>query len=1295
MIFRKFWYLSRSASLLAVMGFVLLVAIGIGSLVSAVQLLTLIDSVSQSRLASEKLTTLLLDLNEEETSLRGFLLTGDERFVQKKADGPERFAQELAALRALTADDPAILRDSAHLETLHAKRLAWSASAIALYAEQGPAAAVRYLAAGTGLDINNAARAALASLRDRQAATQVLREARATRATRVASVAIPVGISLAVLVFLAALGWMNGEVSRRQRLQQERDRFFDNSLDMLTITGFDGHIESINPAWTRTLGWTAEEITTQAWLSFVHPEDHALTIAASTAMMQGKEAREFENRCRCKDGSYRWLSWSGRAYQDSRQLYTVVRDVTESRRALEKMRLLETCIDRLNDIVLITEAEPQSKPGPRIVYVNDAFEMRTGYTREEVIGQTPRLLQGPKTQQAALARISNALRQWQPCREELINYTKTGEEFWIELDIVPVANASGWFTHWIAIERDITERKATENRLQLAASVFTHSRDGITITDTNGTILDVNSAFERITGYRRHEVLGQNPRILQSGLQGAEFYASMWQTLTDKGYWTGELFNRRKSGEVFPEIVTISAVQDANDQLTNYLAIFSDMSELHAHQQLLERIANHDPLTGLPNRSGLEQFVEESILAAQRSGDPVAMMMLSIDNFKSLNSALGHQSGDQLLVAFQQRVKAGIRELDMLGRLPGEGFVIVLPATALSGATTLALKLAEVLALPFTIKSHEILLTASIGIASYPADASDFEGLVSCCSSAMFRSKQAGGNGYQLFNEAMHRQGLENQVLANALRTAIGSDQLTLHYQPLVDLQSGAIGGMEALLRWQHPTLGAVSPTRFIPVAEQCGLIKPIGAWVLRQACQDIRHWLNRGLAVPQVAINVSPIQFRDVGLAREIERTLAEFGIDPGLIYVEVTEGALMEDVVRSEATMRSLKSLGVKLSLDDFGTGYSSLSYLKLFPFDKVKIDQSFVRNMLTKNEDAIIATVVVSMAHGLGLRVIAEGVETEAQCAFLRDNMCDEIQGYLFSRPVPAVAMQALLEQAQCLPLHLLRARVRARALLIVDDEPNVISSLKRLLRRDGYTIHSASSGQAGLDVLANHPVDIILSDQRMPGMTGVEFLRSAKEHYPSTLRIVLSGYTELQSVTDAINEGAVYRFLTKPWIDDQLRSFILEAFQHKEMADENQQLNLKIRTANSELAKSNRQLLESNNDKQQLIVRSELSLNVVRETLHRIPLPVLGVDDTGMVAFVNTAAMKILNSDAFLLGSDLVSALPELSEVVNSTAEGARGVLKFNSLQYRVEWHTMGDDSASRGKIISLVEDAILV
>jgi EAL domain-containing protein (putative c-di-GMP-specific phosphodiesterase class I)/CheY-like chemotaxis protein len=391
-------------------------------------------------------------------------------------------------------------------------------------------------------------------------------------------------------------------------------------------------------------------------------------------------------------------------------------------------------------------------------------------------------------------------------------------------------------------------------------------------------------------------------------------------------------------------------------------------------------------------------------------------------------------------------------------------------------------------------------------------------------------------------------------------------------------LQSGQLCGLEALIRWQHPELGAVSPVQFIPLAEESSLIIGIGEWVLRQACRDIRHWLNIGIAVPHVAVNVSPLQFRDNDLVAQVSAALTESRLDPAMLYVEVTESALMDDVPRNGAVLNALKNLGVKLSLDDFGTGYSSLSYLKRFPFDQVKIDQSFVRDIANNANDSMLVKVIVSMAHGLGMRVIAEGVETEAQCEIMRTSICDEIQGYFFSSPISAQAIEELFSEGRRLPAHLLRLQKPQRTLLLVDDEPNIVSALKRLLRRDGYDILTASGGAEGLEVLAQHKVDVIISDQRMPGMSGVEFLRKAKALHPDTIRIVLSGYTELQSVTDAINEGAVYRFLTKPWDDERLREQISKAFEQKDLLEENRQLDIQVRSTNQELVAANRQLRE---------------------------------------------------------------------------------------------------------------------
>jgi EAL domain-containing protein (putative c-di-GMP-specific phosphodiesterase class I)/FixJ family two-component response regulator len=452
-----------------------------------------------------------------------------------------------------------------------------------------------------------------------------------------------------------------------------------------------------------------------------------------------------------------------------------------------------------------------------------------------------------------------------------------------------------------------------------------------------------------------------------------------------------------------------------------------------------------------------------------------------------------------------------------------------------------------------------------------------------------------------------------------------------------------------------------------------------------------MRTWEDAGLTGLRVAVNLSPRQFRDPQLAEKIGSALAEAGIEPRMLCLEITENVVMLDTPASQAMLTHLRSLGIDLVLDDFGTGYSSLNYLKKFAFDKVKIDRSFVSNITTDSNDGAIATAIVSMAHSLGIRVVAEGVETEVQCDFLRRNMCDEIQGFLFSPALSADDTAALLREERRLPDHLLRLNRPQRTLLIVDDEVNIVSSLKRLLRRDNYNILTANSGMEGLEVLARNDVDVIVSDQRMPGMTGVEFLGKAKELYPDTVRLVLSGYTELQSVTDAVNQGAIYKFLMKPWDDTQLREHIGEAFQRKEMADENRRLTLEVRTANFELAAANRKLEEVLQQQQQQISRDEVSLDVVREVLQQVPAPAIGLDEDNFIAFVNTAAQGLFRDEGMMLGADARTTIPEVLHAIDGMGDGQSCSIQIKGSVYRVRSHSMGQGSESRGKLLTLMRD----
>jgi EAL domain-containing protein (putative c-di-GMP-specific phosphodiesterase class I)/CheY-like chemotaxis protein len=519
-----------------------------------------------------------------------------------------------------------------------------------------------------------------------------------------------------------------------------------------------------------------------------------------------------------------------------------------------------------------------------------------------------------------------------------------------------------------------------------------------------------------------------------------------------------------------------------------------------------------------------------------------------------------------------------------------------------------------------------------------------------------------------------------------ALEQALAQDELRLLYQPLVDLQTGAVASLEALVRWQHPELGLLPAQDFLPRAEAAGMTAAIGHWVLRRACGDLHHWRQGGQAHLKVAINVAPSQFRDPGFGAAVAATLDDFGITPSALSLEITEIALTEAGAYCDEVLAGFKARGLCLTLDDFGTGHASLSSLKRYPFDAIKIDADFIRDVVTDSNDAAMSKSIIAMAHHLGMKVVAEGVETESQCDFLRRNMCDQIQGYFFAPPLPPGELHALLAAGRALPPHLLRMHKPPRRLLLVDDEPNIVAALKRLLRGDQYQIYTAGDGPQGLEVLAQHPVDVIVSDQRMPGMLGADFLRKARQLAPDTIRIMLSGYTELQSVTDAVNEGAIYKFLTKPWDDEQLRGHIAEAFRVKEIADDNERLHLEVRSANQELAAANRRMEQLLQEKQRQISRDEISLNVARELLQHLPLAVIGMDDAGMIAFINGAAEGLFRHGGGLLGHEAGVVLPELFP--DGAAGPSRHTASIGGQRYEVLMYPMGERSASRGSLITL-------
>ncbi len=567
------------------------------------------------------------------------------------------------------------------------------------------------------------------------------------------------------------------------------------------------------------------------------------------------------------------------------------------------------------------------------------------------------------------------------------------------------------------VASDITERCQAAERLRQAATVFTSTQEGVLITDLDGNILTVNPAFTTITEYTEAEVLGKNPRLLQSGRHDRSFFQAMWHAIVTVGSWQGEIWNRRKGGEIYPQWLNISTVRNEQGQAVNYVGVFTDITQLKRSETQLEYLAHYDPLTGLPNRLLLLSRLNHALERARRDKTRGAVLFLDLDRFKNVNESLGHGTGDELLQIASQRMRACLCETDTLARLGGDEFVVVLedlpdPANAAS----VAQKLIDRLDAPFVLSGEqEVYIGASLGISIFPDDADDADRLIQYADAALYQAKGSGRGIYHFYTESLTTSANERLALETRLRHALEQDEFVLHYQPLVTLTDGRIFGVEALVRWQIPGVGLLSPSRFIPLAEETGLIVPLGEWVLRTACARLKTWQDAGLPIEMLAVNLSPRQFQQGDLHERIRAILAETGLMSRHLELEITETALIEDGPENETKLAALKDLGVRIAIDDFGTGYSSLAYLKRFPIDKLKIDQSFVRDIPLDSSNMEIVAAIIAMAKTLKLEVLAEGVETDAQFAFLKQQGCDVAQGYLFSRPVAADAMQTILATA----------------------------------------------------------------------------------------------------------------------------------------------------------------------------------------------------------------------------------------------------------------------------------------
>ena len=831
-------------------------------------------------------------------------------------------------------------------------------------------------------------------------------------------------VAAIVSLFLGVYGlacWKLADMWCLQAALKEKYRTVsDFAYDWETWVDPEGRYQYCSPSCARITGHPVQAFldNPRLLIDLTHPGDRPYVEAHFAGHGEAEEVCQLVFRIVRPDGEISWLEHACQPVFDDRGSYrgrrASNRDITERKqieaRLVDSESYLRTIINNEPDCIKVVDAEG------RLLQMNPAgMNIIEADSLEQVVGKPMANIIAPEYRNAYMAMHTRVLAGESIQMEYEIIGLK-GSRRYLDTHAVPMKEAGGNVVH-LAVTRDISERKQAERQLRIAAIVF-ESQEGMLVADADNNILRVNKAFTDVTGYSAEEVIGKNSGILHSGSQDRNFYLAMWESIAKTGKWEGEIWNRRKNGEIYPDYLTITAVKDQNGTVTHYVGTHTDITLRKAAAEEIERLAFYDPLTGLPNRRLLQDHLKLAQATSQRSGENGALLFIDLDNFKTLNDTLGHYMGDLLLKQVAERLNASVREGDTVARLGGDEFVVLLlnfgeqPVEAARQVELIGNKILTILNQSYKLGTHDYISTPSIGAALFCGQQHTVDALLKNADTAMYQAKSLGRNTFCFFDPEMQNAIAARFLLENELRKSLENRQFQLHYQLQVDGGNRPVGA-EALIRWLHPVRGLMFPAEFIALAEETGLIQPIGQWVIESACAQLKAWqqspLTSGL---MLSVNVSAKQFFQADFALQVQAAIARNAIKPMLLTLELTESILIKNIEDTIATMNQLGKIGVQFSLDDFGTGYSSLQYLKKLPLNQLKIDKSFIRDIADDSGDQAIVLTIIAMAKSLNLNVIAEGVELEQQRQFLLNHGCLNYQGYLFSQPLPIAQFEALL-------------------------------------------------------------------------------------------------------------------------------------------------------------------------------------------------------------------------------------------------------------------------------------------